>query len=483
MPLSVIIAFCLWPVLTLWLFSQFGSAKGLVASVVGGFLLLPFIGFQIADGVPGVNRDGVIALSAIAATLCFDPAAFARYRSHWIDLIVIGGLVVWGATNLVNGIGVSQALLDWWWFAMFAVIPYFLGRCVLDRPSTLMTLAVGIVAGSLMMIPFILYELRMSPTLHSTIYGVAGNTVDMYRYGGWRPKVFQPVGLGLAIWLAASAVVAVGLYFSKSVAAVWRVPIAIVALAAVVLTLLGRGGGAISLMIGGLGLLVIAHRTGVTRLVLAIPVAVALYMVTGILDWALPIRPTMLSIGELVWGEGAGGSLRVRIVNEAFLIAAAMQKPLFGWGGWGDYRENLELAREMGVNRVLTDGFWVITLGKRGILGVASLYGMILLPGVVAVMAAIRLRVSRRLLALVASLSIFCWLYGADLLLNAFPTPALGLTAGALVSFAVSARAVGASRTRLAGRAVASRPPSAIAGSVATRTGPNAAAGTTARST
>ena len=121
-------------------------------------------------------------------------------------------------------------------------------------------------------------------------------------------------------------------------------------------------------MIGGLGLLVIAHRTGVTRLVLAIPVAVALYMVTGILDWALPIRPTMLSIGELVWGEGAGGSLRVRIVNEAFLIAAAMQKPLFGWGGWGDYRENLELAREMGVNRVLTDGFWVITLGKRGIL-------------------------------------------------------------------------------------------------------------------
>ncbi len=455
---SVIIAFCLWPLLTLWLFSQLGSAKGLVASMVGGFLLLPFVGFQIADGLPNVNRDGVIALSAVAATLLFDPAALSRYRFHWMDLVVIGGLVVWGTTNLVNGVGIAQALLDWWWFAMFAAIPYFLGRCILDRPSKLVVLAVGIVAGSLMMIPFVLYEVRMSPTLHSTIYGFAGNTVDMNRYGGWRPKVFQPVGLGLAIWLAASAVLALGLYFSKSVTAVWRTPIALVAVAAVGLSLLGRGGGAISLMAGGLGLLAIAHWTGAARLVFAVPIAVALYIATGLFDSAVPIRPTMLSIGEMFWGQNAGGSLRVRINNEVFLVASAMQKPLFGWGGWGDYRADIELAREMGVNRILTDGFWVITLGKRGVLGVASVYGMFLLPGVLAVIAAIRLRCNRRVLALVSGLALFCWLYAFDLLLNAFATPVLALAGGALASFAVAARSAKSSKIRNGATSAASRP-------------------------
>lgn len=472
MTLSVIIAFCLWPLLTLWLFSQFGSAKGLVASVVGGFLLLPFVSFQIVDGLPAVNRDGVIALSAVAATLLFDPSAFSRYRFHWFDLLVIGGLVTWGATNLVNGLGISQAMLDWWWFAMFAAIPYFLSRCILDRPSKLVVLAVGIVAGSLMMIPFVLYEVRMSPTLHSTVYGFAGNTVDMSRYGGWRPKVFQPVGLGLAIWLSASAVLALGLYLSKSVATVWRIPIAVAAVTAVGLTLLGRGGGAISLMVGGAALLAIAHWTGAARIVLAVPVAVALYIATGLLDSTLPIRPSMLALGEVAWGQGAGGSLRVRIDNEAFLIASAMQKPLFGWGGWGDYRADVDLAREMGLNKILTDGLWVITLGKRGLLGVASLYGMFLLPGVLAVIAAIRLRCNRRLLALVSGLALFCWLYASDLLLNAFATPVLSITAGALLNFAKAARSAGSSRirsaTRLASPPLRSKHPELIAAPNAT---------------
>ena len=449
MSIQVIVAFCLWPIVTFGLFHYLGATRGLVASVVGGFLLLPAVGWQPVAGLPMVTRDGVIAVSALAATLALVPGATARYRFHWLDLVVLAGLFGWGFTNIATGIGIEQALHDWWWFAMFAAIPYFLARCLLDRPPALVTLAIGIVAGCLLMLPFVLFELRMSPATHARVYGIqVGHGFEMARYGGWRPRVFQPAGLGMAIWLSASAVVAVGLWLSKSVAAVWRIPVALVAGACLVLGVLCRGGGAISLMVGGLGVLMLSYWLKMPRLTLLVPAAVGLYLLTAFTDLAVPIRPFMLSAGELVWGEGAGGSLRVRVENEAFLIVAAMQNPLFGYGGWGDFRSNLELARQMGLSRVLTDGLWTIVMGQRGFWGLLCLYGMFLLPGVLAVNAAGRASLGARSMALVAGLALFCWLYAADLLLNAFATPVLGLTAGALTSVAVSIRSMSAARRR-----------------------------------
>lgn len=451
MSIQVIVAFCLWPIVTFGLFQHLGATRGLVASVVGGFLLLPAVGWQPVAGLPMVTRDGVIAMSALAAMLALVPGATARYRFHWLDLVVLAGLFGWGFTNIATGIGIEQALHDWWWFAMFAAIPYFLARCLLDRPSAMVTLAIGIVAGCLLMLPFVVFELRMSPATHAWLYGIqVGHGFEMARYGGWRPRVFQPAGLGMAIWLSASAVVAVGLYLSKSVAAVWRIPAALVAGACLVLGVLCRGGGAISLMVGGLGVLILSYWSRMPRLTLLVPAAVGLYLLTAFTDLAVPIRPFMLSAGELVWGEGAGGSLRVRVENEAFLVVAAMQKPLFGYGGWGDFRSNLELARQMGVDRVLTDGLWTIVLGQRGLWGVMCLYGMFLLPGLVAVNAAVRAGLGVRPMMVVAGLSMFCWLYAADLLLNAFATPVIGVTTGALASFAVSIRSSRVGRRRVA---------------------------------
>lgn len=449
MQFQILAAFGLWPLATLWLVHALGPMRGLVASFIGGFLLLPFVSIPVADGLPPITRDGVIATSAATALLVLAPRTLTRYQFHWMDLFVLGALVVWGVTNLANGLGIQQALLDWWWFTMFAAVPYFLGRCVLDRPHGLVVLAVGIAAGTLLMIPFVLFELRMSPRLHATIYGVWGNTVDMYRLGGWRPKVFQPVGLGLAIWLSTSAVVAYGVWYSKAVTNVWRIPTTVVMASCVVMGVLGRGGGAISLMALGLCSLGLALLWRRPRLVLLVPAAVAIYIVTGFVDAAVPIRPLMLSAGELVWGSARSDSLLTRLENEQFLIAAAMQNPLLGFGGWGDFRQDVELARQLGVRKVLTDGFWTIALGQRGLLGLLCVYGMYLLPGAIAVISATRARVSQRSTALVAAVALFCWLYAADLLFNAFPTPVIGLAAGALISFALRLPTVRMPRTSL----------------------------------
>ena len=62
--------------------------------------------------------------------------------------------------------------------------------------------------------------------------------------------------------------------------------------------------------------------------------------------------------------------------NDDMLIAKAMQKPLFGWGGWSRNRVFEESGRDMAV----TDGFWILELGSNGCVGLISMTLAMLLP-------------------------------------------------------------------------------------------------------
>ena len=447
----VYIALYGWLLVALVLFSQLGAVRGFVATAVGGFLLLTPVRLQTVDGVPPLDRAAAIAIGAVAATLLFAPAALQRYRFHWVDLVVAAALIAWGATNLVNPTGVTQALMDWWWFAMFAVVPYYLGRIHFASPSSLPLLARGIVFGSLLIAPLIAYEMVMSPTLHYHIYGVStGNAMERFRMGGWRPRVFQPAGLGLAIWLGGSAIVAVALFWSGMRSRILNLPMGLAALASVALGFFSRGAGAIALMAMGIAVLFASWKFRWRKALLAVPVATSVYIGTAVLDSQIPIRPLLLDASGLVFGGDRAASLQTRFHNEAFLVDRALDKPLLGWGGWGDYRGEA-LGWQTGHGRVLTDGFWVIVLGQRGTLGLLGVYGIFLLPGVVAVLAAVRTDLASGPFLIVAGLALFTWVFALDLLFNGFSSPLQAVVAGALVSFAVAIRGKHSLRQSAAG--------------------------------
>lgn len=421
-----------WVAVTFALFSSLNSRRGIVASMVGGFLLLPAISITLADGLPSIDRATIISLSCLAAAMAFDPGFFARFRFHWLDLLPVIGCAAWGATNLTNGTGVQQCLLDIWWYVMFVGLPYFLARCCLNTPEGLRILAVGIVAGTIMMLPFVLYEARMSPELNRKIFGFSiGNATERFRLGGWRPRVFQPAGLGLAIWLGSAAVVAWALLLGNLRGRIFRVPIKAIAWVCLGLGLLSRGAGAIALMAAGISTLIGARVFGWKRLAFAIPIGCAVYIGTAMLDSNLPVRPILSSVGGAIFGDARQASLDTRFRYEAVIVNRALQKPMLGWGGWGDYRD-------VGY-KTLTDGFWVIVIGKRGLIGLLSTYGWFLLPGAIALHQAIRLRANTPLFMLVLGLALFTWLYAVDLLFNGFATPIQALVAGALTSFAATA--------------------------------------------
>ncbi len=169
-----------------------------------------------------------------------------------------------------------------------------------------------------------------------------------------------------------------------------------------------------------------------------VPAIAVVYIGTAVIDSQIPIRPTMINASRLVFGDDRAGSLETRFRNEVFLVDRAQQRPLLGWGGWGDYRGD-SLGWQSDHGRVLTDGFWVVALGQRGYVGVFGLYACFLLPGVVAVMAAIRARLALGPFLIVAGLALFTWVYALDLLFNGFPSPLQAVVAGALVSMTVAA--------------------------------------------
>ena len=58
------------------------------------------------------------------------------------------------------------------------------------------------------------------------------------------------------------------------------------------------------------------------------------------------------------------------------LVDKALRQPLLGWGGWG---RNL-ISDDQGNERSVTDGAWIVALGKNGLIGLGGMLGAYLLP-------------------------------------------------------------------------------------------------------
>jgi hypothetical protein len=114
---------------------------------------------------------------------------------------VVGGLVL-------PGVGHYDALSAVVGQFLF-LLPFFLGRQFLRHAEdSAETLRVLIVAGLIYSLPM-LFEIRMSPQLHTWIYGYFPHSFgQQMREGGFRPVVFLGHGLLVAFFIMTAAVAA-----------------------------------------------------------------------------------------------------------------------------------------------------------------------------------------------------------------------------------------------------------------------------------
>src|SRR5262249_4835447 len=227
-----------WPVAALWLFKTRPVGQAILWTILGGYMLLP-VGAEIKFGmIPLLDKNSIPSLTALfgCVVVCGKSLRVSRGIGYVEILIItlvitpfitselntdpvpIGRKILPGLDSYEAGSAVmSQAI---------TLIPFFLGRRFFRSGTDIEEiLRVLVVAGLLYSFPALL-EVRLSPQLHTWIYGYFPHSFEQQmRDGGFRPVVFMGHGLLVAFFICTTTVAAAVFWRTKTqVARALRLP-------------------------------------------------------------------------------------------------------------------------------------------------------------------------------------------------------------------------------------------------------------------
>lgn len=381
-----------WPIIAAVLFRVLPLQKALVWTMLGGYLLLPAATSVKFPMLPAIDKAMVPSLTALILCMIHAPkSTLAPGNSGRIGRIVTISLLVMmiGApviTVLLNPEPVAagpffiSGLRLYDAFSMISailvsIVPFWIGlRYLNDREGHRILLQAFVVGALAYSVPALL-EARLSPQLHTWIYGFFQHDfIQHIRAGGFRPIVFLNHGLMIGILFCSSLIAALvlwreGLREGKAAsgwifAAIWLMLILVVS----------KNFGALSIAVFLAPFAIFAGRRVQTACAIVIATVIVLFPmlrgaglipVDAVYDFALSIN-----------AERAD-SLLFRFRNEDLLLAHANDKALFGWGSWG---RNLLYEEGTGRIRTIADGAWIIIIGTFGWVGYIANFGLLTVP-------------------------------------------------------------------------------------------------------
>lgn len=421
-----------WSAVTLLLFATVQSRRAVITAMIGGWLLLPQASYAIPK-LPDYDKMAAITLSVLLGAMLFDLKTLLRYRPSWMDIPIVVWCVWALPSSLSNGMGFYPGISAVVGNVIAWGLPYFIGRVYFRRADALRELAIGVFIGGLIYVPLCLIEIRISPLLHYYLYGFHQHQwIQTIRFGGWRPTVFLPHGLDVAIWMTMASVVGIALCTTGAARKVCGVPTWILLGVLLITTVLCKSLGAILLLAAGIAVMYFTRWTRLRIALLALLLIAPVY-IAGRSTQTMS-RDAVLSVMTQQVTFGRQASLDFRLKQEDTLTDKALQQPTFGWGPWGDFRTS-----ETGKSLVrATDGMWLIIFGKYGLPGLIGFVATLTLPILV-----LLIRLPGRLwmtapFAPAAGLMIAVMLSTIDALLNVIRSPVVFVVAGALATMALA---------------------------------------------
>ena len=421
-----------WIAVAIGLFAVLPPRRAALVAFIGGYLFLPMASIPIA-GLPDFTKVTAVGVGTLLGAALFDPSRFFSLRPRWLDLPMCLWCLIPFVSGMSNGFDLYASFAAAFAQTMNWGVPYLVGRLYLSDRDGLRELAVAVVIAGLVYVPLCLWESRMSAQLSQQLYGFGGSG-GQKGYGlwgplGYAPKVFMANSLEVTAFMACTTVVGYWLWTTGTVRrfvglpAAWAVPLLVFG------TLLGKALGGIMLMvIGILALFLVKYLRSALPLACLV-LAPILYVALRTPDiWS---GKDLVSLVESTIDARRAGSLDSRLINESRLVRKALERPSLGWGPWGDYR-----MLDDNEGTVLTDGLWIITLGKYGLIGLSVLMLVFALPGIAVLLALPGAAWSRPPHAPLAALCAAEAIYAIDCLFNAFPNPILFLILGALAGTA-----------------------------------------------
>lgn len=431
----------LWPVVMLVLFRALGPARGLIAGLLGGYLLLPPppAGVNLPI-LPTLDKDTLPSMTALAICVAFYRPQGGFLPQTWIARLLLPALLfVPVFTVLTNSDPMSEGMTrlpalrlvevpSLILGQMFMVAPFLLGRALLAEEGNQRTLLWAVLAGALAYSFPMLLEVRLSPQINIWIYGYFQHSFDqMMRENGFRPLVFLNHGLWAAFFamtgvIAACALLRAGDDRQKvglAAAAIWMMGVLVLCKSLA------------SLLYGLIAAPLILFFS--TRMQLRVAAVLALLALAYPIARGAQLVPvdTMVAMAARIDPDRAQ-SLEFRFDNEEVLLDRAQERQPFGWGIWG---RNLVYDPETGRSLTVSDGSWIIALGIYGWIGYLAQFGLLALSVLLAWW-----RAGRAPMPIVAALSLMVGLNLADMIPNATSTPLTWLVAGSLLGWAEAVR-------------------------------------------
>lgn len=383
------VALLSWPLIALGIFFALGPGRGMIWTLLVGFLFLPEeYGFDL-PALPPYEKYSVISLSLVLGILLTrkreeEPPELIDPLVRTVISVLIGTLFLGMAATVFDnpdpivrggrfqsGHGIRE-LINFTSDTLILMIPFFLGRRWLADPEIHKEFLRAIVILAVIYSLAVIFERRMSPRLNRWLYGLEMDAWRQHlRGGGFRAMVFLNHGLVIGYFYLCAVLAAVGL--SRASTGNARIAYGFAAVWLFITLFLSRNTGALFLAILFAPALAMFSR----RMLLSTMTAVAfLFMFYPAAQQAHLIpNQRIVALVENLSAERAE-SIQFRFLNEEGLLARALEKPVFGWGGWGRNRVVDEIGRDIST----PDGIWIIRLGQFGWVGYISYFGLLTLP-------------------------------------------------------------------------------------------------------
>ncbi len=362
-----------WIPAVISLFTLLHPRRAIVVAFIFAWLFLPNASYDL-PGFPDYTKMTATVFGVLIGIALFDAGRLASFRFRLYDLPVLVFCASPIVTSSLNGLGLYDGASATLSNVTTWGVPYSIGRLYFSDLDDLRDLAIGIFIGGIIYVPLCLWEIRMSPGLHQAVYGFRTRQFLMgMRYGGYRPSVFLWSYIPVVHWLAMSTVVGFWLWIGGHTRRLFGIHM-IVPLALLLLTLfLCKTFVAAVLVPLGFCLAILSTRLHTPFLFVVLTIVIMTYMTvraSGL--WSGQQLVTLSAIVD----DARAGSLQVRLDNETLMAQRALERPLFGWGGWNRSR----LLDEEGRYATLTDGRWIIVLGNQGLIGLLAFAGLFAVP-------------------------------------------------------------------------------------------------------
>lgn len=369
----------IWPLFSLWLFTKKRPIEATFWTIVGGSLILPAGTAIDLPVLPSFDKATIPAIMSFIGCKYIAKENISLLPlqgiGRWLVLIFIPLSFATALTNTEPVYYYNRDLPGMTLYDSFSVLvnnyifilPFLLGvQLVKTYEDQVKLLRLFLIAGLWYSI-LVLFEVRMSPQLHTWVYGFFPHRWDQHvRYDGFRPLVFMGHGLLVSVFYV--LVFGVAAVYDKLKLRVSFIPTKYFVLYLFAVLVLCKSLGSILFATAVFICIFFLSEKMISRAAFLIMVFVFAYPAIRVMDLVPVDRILEISMEE--FGVERTKSLSVRFENEQELLERAREKFMFGWGTWG--RNQLPDS--------ITDGRWIIAVGEFGVIGFVCFFGLLALP-------------------------------------------------------------------------------------------------------